>query len=64
MLTKTQIEQAKNTRDFNFIHAALQSHNGDKEILFVLEQLGKLPPEFDASLLMPLIQHSNDIEIV
>jgi HEAT repeat protein len=38
----------------------LQSHNGDKEILFVLEQLGKLPPEFDASLLLPLVQHPND----
>lgn len=60
MLTKAQIEQAKSTRNFNCIRSVLQSHERDKEILFVLKQLGKLPPEFDASLLMLLLHHPNE----
>jgi len=60
MWSKTQIEKAKHTNDTSFFCRALQPSQDDQTLLFVLENLGRLPAGFDGALFVPLLKHPND----
>ncbi len=55
MVTRDQIEQAKRRRDLTFFQSALDARNSVRTLLQVLEQLGRLPSDFDPTL--PLLEH-------
>ncbi len=57
MVTRDQIEQAKRQRDLAFFQSALDVRNSVKSLLQVLEQLGRLPPDFDPTPMLPLLDH-------
>lgn len=60
MASRASIEQAKQTRDWAFFCHALSPNQGVKAILQTLEQLGKLPPDFDPEPLIRLAQHPHE----
>lgn len=59
MITKEQIVELKKNNPSG-LHTLIQQKADSREILFVLENLGYLPRGFDASVLVPLLKHSND----
>jgi HEAT repeat protein len=59
MTTREQIEQAKRQHDTAFFRQVLDTRQGTKALLQVLEQLGRLPPDFDPTPLLPLLDHAH-----
>lgn len=57
MITREQIEQAKRQRDLTFFQQALDVRHNARTLLQVLERLGRLPPDFDPTPLLPLMEH-------
>ncbi|GIV07359.1 MAG: hypothetical protein KatS3mg017_0561 [Fimbriimonadales bacterium] len=60
MASRTLIEQAKQARDWAFFNRVLNSNQGVKGLLQALEQLGKLPRDFDPAPLINLAQHPHE----
>ena len=60
MDARTAIEQAKQRRDRAFFERALDETRGVKALLQTLEQLGRLPTDFDPAPLMRLATHPHD----
>jgi HEAT repeat protein len=58
--TRTAIEQAKARGDRAFFERALDETRGVKALLQTLEQLGRLPTDFDPAPLMRLATHPHD----
>lgn len=58
MLTKEGIEKLKNHGNGG-LAKLMSGQNDNKSITFILENLGYLPKDFDASSLLPLIEHEN-----
>jgi HEAT repeat protein len=64
MMSQDLIDQAKSEGNSEFFRDALALSNDSKVLLFVLNGLGKLHSDFDASVLLPLTQHNNeDVQI-
>ena len=59
MLTKAQVIQAK-TESNQAVQSLVRSLNSEKNILFVLNNLGRLPKDFDDSWLQELLKSNND----
>lgn len=59
MFTKTQIEAEKSNPDSPFFKNALAPTRDEQTILFLLDNLGKLPPGFHGELFTPLLTHTN-----
>ena len=60
MDARAAIEQAKARGDRAFFERALDETRGVKAILQTLEQLGRLPTDFDPAPLMRLATHPHD----
>jgi DNA modification methylase len=61
MLTKQAIDRLK-AENLPELYQLLRTSNGNRDILFILENLGHLPPEFDGHLLLPFLKSgSNEI---
>lgn len=60
MASRSLIEQAKQARDWAFFSRVLNPEQGVKGLLQALEQLGKLPPDFDPTPLINLAQHPHE----
>ncbi len=60
MASRTLIEQAKQARDWAFFNRVLSPNQGVKGLLQALEQLGKLPRDFDPDPLINLAQHPHE----
>lgn len=59
MPIRSEIEQAKLNPSSRFFPDVLAATNDEPTLLFTLENLGKLPSNFDGALLLPLLNHSN-----
>jgi len=59
MITREQIERAKRERDRAFFQQVLDVRHSTKTLLQVLERLGRLPPDFDPTPLLPLLNHDH-----
>ncbi len=59
MLTKEQIDQLK-TDNLSTLYQILQNGSSDKEILYILKNLGKLPDDFEGDLFVPFLQSPSD----
>ena len=59
MPIRSKIEQAKLNPNSRFFPDVLAATNDEPTLLFTLENLGKLPSNFDGALLLPLLNHSN-----
>ena len=59
MFAKTQIEAEKLNPDSPFFKNALVSTRDQASLLSLLDNLGKLPAEFNGELLVPLLTHAN-----
>lgn len=59
MLSKKEI-QALKTDDIQALYALISKPGSNAELLFVLENLGRLPAGFDGAVLLPYITHPND----
>lgn len=57
MITKDYIENLKNN-DFHTIYQLIKLNNDPKQLLFILENLGALPTQFDFNIFIPLLSHS------
>jgi hypothetical protein len=57
MVTREQIEQAKHRRDRAFFQQVLDTRQSVRNLLQVLERLGRLPADFDPAPLLPLTEH-------
>ncbi len=57
MITREQIEQAKQRGDAAFFRQMLDARHGTRHLLTVLERLGRLPPDFDPEPLLNLLSH-------
>ncbi len=57
MITREQIEQAKQRGDTAFFRQMLDARHGTRHLLTVLERLGRLPPDFDPEPLLNLLSH-------
>jgi DNA modification methylase len=57
MVTREQIEQAKHRRDRAFFQQVLDTRQSVRNLLQVLERLGRLPADFDPAPLLPLMEH-------
>jgi hypothetical protein len=60
MDARAAIEQAKARGDRAFFERALDESRGVKALLQTLEQLGRLPTDFDPAPLMRLATHPHD----
>ncbi|GIV08079.1 MAG: hypothetical protein KatS3mg019_0170 [Fimbriimonadales bacterium] len=60
MASRLLIEQAKQARDWTFFSRVLNPEQGVKGLLQTLEQLGKLPRDFDPTPLIHLAQHPHE----
>jgi len=58
MLTKEVLAQWK-IEDLNRLYNHLKGSQDNQEILFILENLGHLPPNFDGEILLPFFDHRN-----
>lgn len=58
MLTKDYIQTLKHDHSSQ-IAALLQKHQDSGTLLFILENLGALPKNFDGSFLLPFLQHAH-----
>ena len=59
MLTKTQINAEKLNPDSPFFKNALAPTRDEITLLSVLDNLGKLPADFNGDLFVPLLMHAN-----
>ena len=59
MLTKAFIEERKLARDSQFFTKTLASTNSEGALRFVLDNLGRLPPDFDQEPLLKLLKHAH-----
>ena len=59
MLTKACIEERKLARDFEFFMETLAPTNDEQLIRFVLQNLGRLPSDFDRAPLLSLLKHAH-----
>ncbi len=59
MLSKAQIEKEKEAHNRDFFYAILQPSHDERTHLHVLENLGRLPDDFDGSIFLPLLKHPN-----
>ncbi|TVR19698.1 MAG: restriction endonuclease subunit M [Anaerolineaceae bacterium] len=59
MLTKKQI-QALKSDDIQALYALISNPHSNAELLFILENLGRLPAGFVGDALLPYITHQND----
>lgn len=59
MITKERLAELKQT-DLPGLYRLVEKNGDSRELLFVLENLGYLPREFDAKILLPFLQHPND----
>lgn len=59
MLTKEYVEQLKQN-NLAELYRLIQAKTNSRELLFILDNLGFLPSGFDASALLPLLEHPND----
>lgn len=57
MLTKAFIEERKLARDFQFFMKTLAPTNSEQTLRFVLDNLGRLPPNFDPNPFLNLLKH-------
>ena len=58
MFSKTQIEAEKRNPDSLFFKNTLVPTRDQASLLSLLENLGKLPAEFNGELLVPLLTHA------
>ena len=59
MLTKAFIEERKLARDSQFFMKTLAPTNSEGALRFVLDNLGRLPPDFDQEPLLNLLKHAH-----
>ncbi len=59
MLTKADIEREKLRHNTSFFRAILAPTNEERQLLFTLKNIGKLPDDFDGDLFIPLLNHAN-----
>ena len=59
MLTKAFIEERKLAKDSQFFMKTLAPTNSEQTLRFVLDNLGRLPPDFDQELLLNLLKHAH-----
>ena len=59
MLTKTTIQERKSARDSQFFMKTLAPTNDERSLRFVLQNLGRLPSDFDRDTLLSLLKHAN-----
>lgn len=59
MVTKEKILEIK-TQNLSELYAILKQSREVREILFILENLGGLPPNFDGNVLLPFVHHPNN----
>ncbi len=59
MLTKAFIEERKLARDSQFFTKTLAPTNSEGALRFVLDNLGRLPPDFDQEPLLKLLKHAH-----
>jgi DNA modification methylase len=59
MLTKQAIDRLK-AEGLPELYQLLRTSNGNRDILFILENLGHLPPEFDGYPLLPFLKSDSD----
>lgn len=59
MVTEQQIDDAISTNNSDFFRGVLSSSCDTKTLLFVLDNLGRLPASFDTDVFIPLVRHSN-----
>jgi HEAT repeat protein len=61
MITKDQLQKLKQEK-LSELYSLLKVNKNNREILFILENLGHLPKNFDESVLIPFV-HSQDNDI-
>ena len=59
MITKSQIDTEKSRANAPFFARALATNNTEQTLLFILENLGRLPKGFDGQVFLPLLAHPN-----
>jgi DNA modification methylase len=59
MITKIEIEKLKQT-NLPELYRLIRESKENRDVLFVLENLGHLPEQFDGRALIPLLEHSNE----
>ena len=59
MTIQAEIDQAKLNLNSGFFANVLSPANDEPALISALEKLGRLPSDFDGSLLLPLLNHSN-----
>ncbi len=59
MLTKSLIDRLK-AENLPELYRLFRTSNGNRDILFILETLGHLPPDFDGDVLLPFLRSNND----
>ena len=59
MLTKSQIDSAKLNPDSTLFEEVLAPNQENTNLLFVLDNLGRLPTNFNGELFIPLLSHPN-----
>lgn len=59
MITKSQIDTEKSRVNAPFFARALATNNTEQTLLFILENLGRLPKGFDGQVFLPLLAHPN-----
>ena len=59
MFTKAQIDTEKLNPDSTFFKEVLKQTHEASKLLFVLDNLGKLPTDFNGEVFIPLLSHSN-----
>jgi HEAT repeat protein len=59
MINKDQLQELKQEK-LSDIYNLLKKAKDNREILFVLENLGHLPNNFDGNVFIPFLQHVND----
>jgi DNA modification methylase len=59
MITKEKIQELKQRR-LSELYLLLKNSKDNREVLFVLENLGHLPSNFDVNIFIPFIRHPDD----
>jgi DNA modification methylase len=59
MLSKQEINQLKED-DLDALYQQIRQSQDNRTLLFILENLGKLPDGFDGDILVPFLQHEYD----
>ena len=59
MITKDQLQELKQEK-LPELYDLLKGNKDNREVLFILENLGHLPKGFDGNVLIPFIHSAND----